>query len=448
MGRWESTSLIIGNMRLKASCDRVDCYPEWLSMREAPPRSVSTIDPRGWIRPPYRECEHCGAQDGVGLLMVSGTAVVRRCRSCMRDSLEHLPAPPRPRVLYLDQWALSSLAKARFPQTRERFASEHDRRAGAGAWPRLLARIERLVKAALLVCPPSSIHQAESSLDTRLWHALRRVHVYLSGDARLLDHAVVKRHQLYASFCAWLDGVEPVFPGRDDVLTIRKGWPDLLQVTSSYRPEPAEVESLRARRRSRGGRLQRHVEKWASEKPRTFDERREEQLAAYGPSFLPVLPLSDLYALTSRALLDRSLPSEQTSVEVERFLRAELPGQTPFARLASDVFASIGWLAERSQCPKVDDGMIDDIQAFAAYAPFCDAFTVDRRFAHVLHQSPMRDRLPSNTAIISSNALDRLESWLFDAETDAPAGHFDLISRVYGAGWLEPYAGILDPPGR
>jgi hypothetical protein len=128
-----------------------------------------TVDPRDWIRPPYADCEQCGAHDAVGLLMVSKLVALHRCRACMRDSRQDLPAPPRPRVLYLDQWALSSLVKARHPETPERFASEDDRAAGAGVWPRLMARIERLVKANLLVCPPSSIHRDESSLDTRLW---------------------------------------------------------------------------------------------------------------------------------------------------------------------------------------------------------------------------------------------------------------------------------------
>jgi hypothetical protein len=377
--------------------------------------------------------------------MVSGTTVVRRCRSCMRDSRQRLPVPPRPRVLYLDQWALSSLAKARLPDTRERFASEHDHAAGAGVWPRLLARIERLVKANLLVCPPSSIHRAESSLDTRLWHALRRLHVYLSGDARMVHHERLKRDQLYESFCAWLDGVEPSLARREDVVRTRDGWPELLQVMASYRPEPAEIDALRAGRHAHSGRLQGQVDAWASQ-VRSFDERRDEQLSAYGPSFLPVAPLSELYALTQHALSERSIAPERRVSEVERFLRSDWPGRTPFARLASDVFASMGWLAEHDQKPTIDAGMIADVQAFAAYAPFCDAFTVDSRFAHMLRTSPMKDRLPSDTAIFGARELTALEGWLIGVERAAPAGHFDLLSAIYGPGWLEPYAAILDAP--
>jgi hypothetical protein len=362
----------------------------------------------------------------------------------MCETRRALPVPPRPRVLYLDQWALSSLAKARHPDHRKRFASHDDHARGAGAWPRLMARIERLVKANLLVCPPSSIHRAESSLDSRLWVALRRIHAHVSGDARLLDQVEVKQGQLYVSFCAWLDGTEPSFPGREDVLQVRNGWPEVLQVLTTYQPDASETEALRSGRQSRGHRLQRQVETWEFE-VRTFEERRDEQLAGYGPSFLPLPPLGDLFALTRHAMDERSIPPGRWDLTVTGYLRSQWPARTPFAQLASSLLASIGWLAEHSQCPKLDDGMLDDIQAFSAYAPLCDAFTVDRRFAHVLRKSPMSRRLPG-AAIFAGNERDELEGWLIDVEADAPAGHFDLLDSVYGPGWLEPFAGILDPP--
>jgi hypothetical protein len=59
----------------------------------------------------------------------------------------------------------------------------------------------------------------------------------------------------------------------------------------------------------------------------------------------------------------------------------------------------------------------------------------------------MTDRLPGYTAIFAANELERLESWLIAVESGAPAGHFDLLSAIYGPAWLEPYAGILDSPG-
>jgi hypothetical protein len=214
---------------------------------------------------------------------------------------------------------------------------------------------------------------------------------------------------------------------------------------SSYRPEPADIEVLRANRRSRGGRLQQQVESWAAE-PRTFDERRTEQIAGYGPSFMPVLPLSELYVLTRHALSERSIAPERWSSEVERFLCSEWPGRTPVAQLAGDAFAAMGWLAERSQPPKINEGMIDDVQAFAVYAPFCDAFTVDSRFAVVLRKTPMAERLPSGLEIFTPRELDHLEDWLVGVERAAPPGHFDMLRATYGDGWLAPFTSLFETP--
>jgi hypothetical protein len=310
-----------------------------------------------------------------------------------------------------------------------------------------MARIERLAKANLLVCPPSSVHRAESALDTRLWNALRRLHVYLGGDARWVNHEQVKREQLYASFCAWLDRVEPTFPDHESVVRLRRGWPELLQVSSSYQPEATEIDAIRAGRQRRGGGLGRQVEAWASES-RAFDDRRMEQLAGYGPSYLPAArPMEEFWVLTRHAMDERSVPTDRWASEVERFLHSGAPGETPFAQLASAVLASMGWLAERSQGTKVDAGTLDDVQAFATYAPFCDAFTVDRRFAHVLRTPPMAAHLPSRPEIFAGNELDRLEGWLIDVEREAPVGHFEAVCAIYGDGWLKPFAGILDPIG-
>lgn len=377
--------------------------------------------------------------------MVSGTLAVRRCRNCMGESRVSLPNPPQPKVLYLDQWALSNLAKALLPESRERLASESDRAAGAGMWPRLMARTERLAKASLLVCPPSSVHRLESSLDTRLRDALHRLHGHLGGGSRLANHEQIKRDQLYASFCGWLDGTEAEFAGRDYVLKVHRGWPALLQVSSTFVLDPDEVEAIRTARLTSSRGFRREAEAWASE-TRAFDDRREEQLAAYGPSYLPVQPFSELYALTRRALGDRSVPPGRCATEVERFLRSEAPRATPFAQFASDVLASMGWLAEHSQGTKVDAGTRDDLQAFATYAPFCDAFTVDRRFANVLRTPPMAGRLPQGLAVFAANELDRLEEWLIGVESAAPPGHFELLSATYGDDWLEPFTRLLDQP--
>jgi hypothetical protein len=67
---------------------------------------------------------------------------------------------PQRAVLLLDQWTASSLVKALLPDSREDFADPDDARRQRGFWPLAYARIERLVKGALLVCPESTVHIA------------------------------------------------------------------------------------------------------------------------------------------------------------------------------------------------------------------------------------------------------------------------------------------------
>jgi len=173
-----------------------------------------------------------------------------------------------------------------------------------------------------------------------------------------------------------------------------------------------------------------------------------ELLAGYGPSYRPAAQLmGQFWVLTRHAMGERAVPADRWASEVERFLNSDAPGETPFAQLASAVLASMGWLAERSQGAKVDAGTLDDVQAFATYAPYCDAFTVDRRFAHVLRAPPMAVHLPRKPEIFAGNELDRLEDWLIEVERRAPTGHFEAVCAIYGDGWLEPFAGILETVG-
>lgn len=154
---------------------------------------------------PFRDCPSCGTAGGQGLVDVMGGRALRRCQACRADELVPLPPAPTPEVLYLDQLAVSNLAKALHPDSAERF-SAGDRRTQDGFWPTLYDRVERLVKAALLTCPISSIHFRETSLTLDLRARITRVHEHLSGGWSFAAHEHIRDQQLYTALCAWLDG--------------------------------------------------------------------------------------------------------------------------------------------------------------------------------------------------------------------------------------------------
>ena len=70
------------------------------------------IGPRTFVGPPFERCPACGAPDSLGLLTVRRASYLKRCTECLREQRRELPRAPTPRVLYLDQFAISNLAKA------------------------------------------------------------------------------------------------------------------------------------------------------------------------------------------------------------------------------------------------------------------------------------------------------------------------------------------------
>ncbi len=408
-----------------------------------PVESSITIGPTTFIGPPFKPCPACKASAGLGLLMLGGDQAIMRCRECLVEQRRTLPPLPQPKVLYLDQWALSSLAKALHPEHREKFTID-DPRTQHGAWPRLYARIERLVRLGLLVCPASSIHRSETELDGRIAAGLQRVHVHLAGDARLMHHVEVKSHQLYLAFCAWLDDA-PVRPlTRNNVLKLPGRWPERLTIGVAFDIDPAEVDAFRASREAVAPELKRIVEEWTAAGPRDYEARVAEQLANFGPT-LTIAPMGDTGIRMRHALAQRGVPYEKRQLKIESFLASDAIKEVPFGQLGWGLFAALGWLAGRQQPVRADRGLREDFKAISIYAPYVDAMLVDRACARLLRETPLTDELPKGLDLFAIRDLDRFEQWLDDIEAGAPEGHIELVRDVYGYDWVDqPYTTILE----
>ena len=404
---------------------------------------IHAIGPRTFIGPPFEGCPACGADDGLGLLLVAPTQYVKRCVECLATQQRPLPSAPTPHVLYLDQFAISNLARALAPEHRERFSSD-DPVTQRGFWPRFFGRLGRLVRLGLLVCPPSSIHRAESMLDDRIADSLHRLHLHLSGDALLIHHEQVKRDQLYLAFCGWLDGAAPRTLTRKQVVRGGGTWLERQQVGLQVEIDPREIDEQRARRAAAEPALQAIVDEWRRQEGRSFADRWDEQLRKFGPALLPLLPLGDTRTLLVGALSDRGVPPDQWQGAIETFLTGEEVMAVPFARLACGLFAALGWQAARDQGTAVDRGTCNDVQAIATYAPYCDAMLVDRRCRRLLMETSLREQLPDGLRVFDVRTIDELEVWLDDVEADAPEGHVELVRRVYGDDWLKPYTSVLE----
>jgi hypothetical protein len=81
-----------------------------------------TVNPRDFIRAPYIQCPYCKANE-FGVWIVGSGYYLRRCKACLCPSDDYLqakyPLPPlNKKVIYLDQFVVSSIVKTVSPDTK------------------------------------------------------------------------------------------------------------------------------------------------------------------------------------------------------------------------------------------------------------------------------------------------------------------------------------------
>jgi len=110
------------------------------------------LDPKVFIR-------KCGLE-ALGTLMFGHNILTRRCRECWHTESERLPRL-RKRLIYVDQFAYSNMAKAIDPLWAAKRGSQDS------FWTEMFDALDRAMKLQLIVCPYSTVHEKESSVSTQ-----------------------------------------------------------------------------------------------------------------------------------------------------------------------------------------------------------------------------------------------------------------------------------------
>ena len=403
-----------------------------------PSSEVIRIDPRDLITPPYDDCPACGESGELGLVTVTATGYIKRCRRCMGAQTFDLPTLAPKRVLYLDQMAISNLLKTRLPAHQHKFADDNPA-TQFGFWPRLLDRLERLVHLNLLVCPRSSIHDLEAAFNDRLSGGLRSFHEQLAGDIKLEHHATVKIFQLELACRGWLEGREPAPLDAGGVVRGHlDGWLDRFVVNAYFPVTPDEISKLRTERDRIDQDLQDWFRRSCQMSSPSFDALFRRELEAYGPGLMKPDYSGSLMMRLRAQLEDHGVAPEQWRGQIDAFLQSEAPTNVHFAQIAAAMLAALAWRAARNQLSPPTRGLRADLQAISTYLPYVDAMFLDNECARVLREAPLQSRLPYTTRILSIDSQDELLDWLTEIEDQAPPGHLDLVERIYGPGWLKP----------
>jgi hypothetical protein len=362
----------------------------------------------------------------------------------MSDRSFELPALDK-RVIYLDQHAISHLAKSIHPDYREQYAPGNPRTQD-GFWPDLFARLDRLNKLQLAVCPESTLQRQESLLDDRLAGVLRAMYEHLAGEVAFYDHRDIERFELSRAFGGWLDQDPALRLTRDDVVrgTINR-WLGTPRVVARLGLDDVETAEARTRRARYDQVMKYAFDNWRADDRVSFGDYFDVQIAEARNAKHAGWPFSELSLTLRRRLEERDVPRARHALLVAEFLQSDAFEEVPCVRTNAALWAALADEIASGRGRQPNGGMYLDIQAISHFLQYSDALFVDKQCQRLLSDSSATERLPRPHARVFSitNRYDFMR-YLDDIERDAPAGHRDLVLRVYGERRLEPFVRLYE----
>ena len=384
----------------------------------------------------FGDCPGCGAKDKFGNVeILEGKNIWRGCKACRYVEYYPLPAIKK-KVLYLDQFFFS-----------------HAFRAQDSRFVEAASRIQKLASLQLLVAPFSSIHEDE----THQWEGRNELFEFIKNTARghKFSYAPqVDQTQIIRAFQSWLKGGPPQYElAETDALPndIHK-WEGYLRIdVGRY---VGDIELIRKLKRLTIGNLVGGFPTWRGLKT-TYEEDLEaeflegarEYVNAYA-KFSSRIGSGDFNALldspTNSEVVGRMLsilPKEQGFVErleiCGRFFGSEHFKQTPYTKLSCTIFATLrkhvkeGQFINEERAKKVLTGFIFDVGHISTYAPYCDAFLMDKAMADLVTRPTVNLEANFGTRVFSLNNWDVFIAWLDGIEAEIDDVHRTALMEVF-----------------
>ncbi len=395
-----------------------------------------------WERAPFSSCVVCQKKT-FGILRAGGHTLTMRCSSCRYTEDIALP-PVDKKVIYLDQFVFSLLfnvaSGGRLPRGHEAFATElHD-------------RLRRLVLLQQIILPHSDVHRDE----TTVFHTameLREAYEFIGGDVSLSDTSTIELEQVLAAANAYLNGTPLCLNlSVDDVLeSERNEW--LSDMHISVRSDYSQfADGLRKTRDEAHGELEKLAARWAAAKP-NFDDvlkveldsvlvgkigalaATEKKKSSADPDVLANAvnsPIQREVRILLNVMRKEGIPQNQVGQKVREVWASEVYKQLPHHRISAYLFAATARRVVRGQKTIINRGMMNDIRATSAYAPYLDAMFVDKTSAQLLQERPLSEDLEYRAKIFSFANRDDFMAYLEELETNTPPDVREMATRIYG----------------
>jgi hypothetical protein len=418
------------------------------------------FNPRDLIMPPFKNCPKCGRSE-FGVHGVHGDRVLRRCRDCWYH--HNVPLPKvRKKIIYLDQFVISELAKLKNPAARG-----HERVVANPFWREACDLLFQLCQLQVICCPDSWSHQEESRIST-INVDLKKMYERLSGGITFEHFDGIKSKQIGELAKAWAEVREPAFDfdPRGVLSSDPNQWSERYYITFQDNPFLKEATILSSRRALHAEIAQLFSNVWAKER-RTFDywynlERMEyqkilaklakksyqerfkavfsyvpgediplERLEKIMPSFTENLLQSIFYIMQfPRGGGVRS--SEEMTELMKGFAGTNQIAEAPFMKLQAMMYAVIAMRAAGGQKNPPNEGMATDVDTVAHILPYCDAMFVDNECRSLLLNIPKRLQPDDVNKVYSMRVKDDFLGFLREIRDSITAEHVEGLREAYG----------------
>ncbi len=383
------------------------------------------------------DCPGCRRENCFGNVDVGRNGVLRGCRHCRYSRHVYLP-PVQKKVIYLDQFFFSSA----FRGGDERFV-------------RAANRIAELAEDQLIVAPYSSIHEDE----THQWPAYAELLEFIKKASRGAEFEAayeVERKQIYRAFSNWRnDGAVEQALEREDALDTEHvfEWDGYVWIdVGQYHGDPVLIAEAKQQsverlidevfpnwRQSQATLAQDVVAECnAAARALWASYLRLVQRLAHGDMDAPLdAPIMSQYMQGCMCSMPEEMSPEERVQQCVSFLMSEHFRSVPTQWLTSHMWATLkaqvkaGSYQRRDRTLNRLSGVYFDIKHISTYAPYVDAFIMDKPMAELVSRPEVNLAARYNTRVFSLNNWDELIEWFDELQAGMSDEHREGLLDAY-----------------
>lgn len=389
-----------------------------------------------WVTRIIGKCPGCGELE-YGNVMIQDDELIRGCGVCKYNEDIWLP-PIKKKVVYLDQFFFSNA----FKEKDKRFVEAAE-------------RIRRLSALQLLVAPYSSIHEQE----THQWtggggkgkEALMKFIKDTSRGHEFKPAYEIEHTQIFDSFFSFLRSESSRFDRSDAFSGSIDSWDDYHRV--DVRSYVGDIELVR---RLKQESLQALVDAFSIWKDldTTFDQDFNLEVSDSGRGYLKSyvefatrVINGDMNALFDAPLRSRVVEmliyGEEGEARSHRlmkiceYFKSTYFTDTPYTWITCRLLAVLrhqvknGSHTNREGALKKFSGLFHDVEHIGTYAPYCDAFFMDKAMAEIAADRRLSLEQKYGVRVFSLNNLGQFFDWCDEVEASMSAEHREGIQDAY-----------------